>query len=270
MIGYYIVPECSHNMKHIEVSSPVMVMPITYVGGCCMGITGMLPPLYPRINILIPYRSKEEAYPNFKCEEVVLTLEEITSWVAYINELGFKCDITNEELITYTDHKNDGLHCEITISAPDKVNRKYNLILLTLLRYMFNRAFRYREIYENAVKINKLLPDVDPVVRLSLAHKLVMTTTENNNSVRTDTTIYSGYYGLFRHSYKSRFLTSKSLKHRLSTLHQDNVNIVFSCENALPSNNYKEMEPHNLKALVDNPTEANLIKLKEIINRNLD
>lgn len=262
MIGYYrILSSTVQNMSNIDKNGIATIYPISYAGGCCMGITGIVPPAFPEVRILVPYRSQDDGY-----KEVVLTLKEITSWVNFINELGIKCSIVNEELITYIDSRNSGVFCEISVTKPDKQNNKYNLIVLTLLRYMFNTTFRYREIYENALVINRLLPDIDPVVRLSIAHKLVMTNVINANCTRIETNIYSGYYGLFIHDWRRRFLTSKTLAKGLAKV-AENINIVFENAAIEPKSNV-EMLPENLAKLIHNPTEENLTILRDIIKRN--
>lgn len=259
MIGYFIADKPRLTAKDLGKVGTLVVYPATYVGGCCMGINGLLPPAINEIRLLIPYNSIDSG------KEISLTLDEIKGWLAFINEIGFECTITNEELITYTDTRNSGIYCEIAFVRPAKCKfSKYNLVVLTLVRYMFNRSFRYREVYENTIKLNKLIPDVDPIVRLHLAHKLVMTNTIGDNTMRNFTDIYSGYYGLFKHEFNAAFLTSNTLNARINN-DWNSINDLFNTR----ITGDKDLNPATLVSLVNKPTEASLIKLKEIINRNL-
>jgi hypothetical protein len=259
MIGYFTADKPKLTARDLGKVGTVLIYPATYVGGCCMGINGFLPPAMNEIRLLIPYNSIDSG------KEITLTLDEIKGWLAFINEIGFECTITNEELITYTDTRNSGIYCEIAFVRPAKCKfSKYNLVVLTLVRYMFNRSFRYREVYENTIKLNKLIPDVDPIVRLHLAHRLVMTDTINHNSSRNLVDAYSGYYGLFKHEFNVAFLTSNTLNARINN-DWNSINDLFSTR----ITGDKDLNPITLLSLVNKPTEEHLIKLKEIINRNL-
>lgn len=263
MIGYfksgkYKAPVNIKGSK--DASTTYVTNNVSYgVGGCCMGINGFNnSQYYEDVKILIPYEST-----NFR-----LTLKEIESWVSFTNSLGFKCEITDKSVIVPIDTNNTGsVFCEVTVPINTKV-AKYLLMVLSILRYMFNRDYRYRQIYETTLKLNKDWANEipDPMTRLHLAHLAQMDSCTNNTGT---VDVYSSYYAIFPAALRKLFNVSgvKLILNptgiKANGTNGGNINTIFDTPALTVSSTSKE-----LLKLITTKTKENTTELINFVTKN--
>lgn len=226
------------------------------VGGCCMGINHLNNShYYDDVKILIPYESTD-----FK-----LTFEEIEYWVSFTNSLGFKCEITNKSVIVPIDTNNtSSLFCEVTVPVYPLIS-KYLLIVLSILRYMFNSCYRYREIYETVIKLNNNWANEipDPMTRFHLAHLAQMDGCTSNTGASD---VYSSYYAIFPAALRKLFtmnVLAPILNRKPSNPNGLNINDIFETSGLVVSATSVE-----LNSLINNKTKENTTKLINFVTKN--
>ena len=258
MIGYFKSGKYKApvNIKGSKDTSTIYVTNnVSYgVGGCCMGINGFNnSQYYEDVKILIPYES-----PYFR-----LTLKEIESWVSFTNSLGFKCEITDKSVIVPIDTNNTGsVFCEVTVPINAKV-AKYLLMVLSILRYMFNKDYRYRQIYETTLKLNKDWANEipDPMTRLHLAHLAQMDGCTSNTGAPD---VYSSYYAIFPAALRKLFNVSRvKLILDPANVNGGNINTIFDTPALTVSSTSKE-----LLKLITTKTKENTTELINFVTKN--
>lgn len=207
-------------------------------GGCCQVIDAYGLPSCSHIDVLIPEQISGTYRFNPKIDsDKTYTKEAIKEWVDFINKMGFNFELLKEVFFTPYDIRTN---CKFFIvrmylPSPKSAYPKYNLLAYSILRYMTNDAHEYEKLYERAIALDKLLPNIDNLVKLHLAHKMTDSNRRTNNSVSANTS-YSSYYGLFSHDTldKTKLLSSSTLQNRIAQYNAEtdshNINAITTTE----------------------------------------